>query len=160
MHDEHRRPDADRGVGMIRPAILDRLRGVQRAGSGWLAYCPAHNDQNKRSLSVGIGDDGRTLLNCHAAGCTAEQITRAVHMSLADLAPPAGRRNGPRPAQGREVAAYDYRDERGNLISQNVRFEPKDFRQRRPDGCGGWIWNMDDVRRVPYRLPELAEQAR
>jgi len=145
---------------MIRPAILDRLRGVQRAGSGWLAYCPAHNDQNKRSLSVGIGNDGRTLLKCHAAGCTAEQITRAVNMSLADLMPPAARPNGHRPARGREIAAYDYRDARGNLISQNVRFEPKDFRQRRPDGHGGWLWNMDDVRRVPYRLPELPEQAR
>src|SRR5439155_3649659 len=46
------------------------------------------------------------------------------------------------------------------LLSQNVRFEPKDFLQRRPDGRGGWAWNLDGVRRVPYRLPELAEQAR
>jgi len=27
------------------PAILDRLRGVQRSDSGWLAFCPAHPDQ-------------------------------------------------------------------------------------------------------------------
>jgi hypothetical protein len=70
-----------------RPAILERLKGVQRAGRGWLAFCPAHNDQNKRSLSVGVGDDGRTLLKCHAAGCSAEEITAAVDMTLADLAP-------------------------------------------------------------------------
>jgi putative DNA primase/helicase len=36
-----------------------------------------------------------------------------------------------------------------------VRFDPKDFRQRRPDGNGGWIWTVKGVRRVPYRLPEL-----
>src|SRR5215510_12436432 len=77
---------------MTRPAILDRLRGVQRAGKGWLAFCPAHNDQNKRSLSVGVGDDGRTLLKCHAAGCSAEEITAAVDMTLADLAPAATRK--------------------------------------------------------------------
>ena len=73
----------------MKPAILERLRGVQRAGDGWLAFCPAHNDQHKRSLSVGLGTDGRTLLKCHAAGCPVEQITAAVSMTLADLAPPA-----------------------------------------------------------------------
>lgn len=57
----------------------------------------------------------------------------------------------------REVAAYDYTDEAGALLYQAVRLEPKDFRQRRPDGRGGWIWNVKGVRQVPYRLPELLE---
>jgi hypothetical protein len=55
----------------------------------------------------------------------------------------------------REVAAYDYRDEDGALLFQVVRFEPKDFRQRQPNGKDGWIWKMAGVRLVPYRLPEL-----
>lgn len=141
----------------VKPAILDRLRGVQRAGRGWLAFCPAHNDQHKRSLSIGLGEDGRTLLKCHAAGCPAEKITRAVNMTLADLAPTGNGRQQPR---RREVATYDYRDERGDLLYQVVRFEPKDFRCRRPDGRDGWTWNLDGVRVVPYRLPELAEAQR
>jgi putative DNA primase/helicase len=140
----------------IKPAILDRLRGVQRAGAGWLAFCPAHNDQNKRSLSVGVGDDGKTLLKCHAAGCTAEQITAAVSMSLADLAGV----NGHQRARRREIAAYEYTDERGALLYQAVRYEPKDFRCRRPDGAGGWLWNLEGVRVVPHRLRELAEASR
>jgi AAA domain/Toprim-like len=143
----------------MRPAILERLKGVQHAGEGWLAFCPAHDDQHRRSLSIAMGEDGRTLLHCHAAKCPAEKIVGAVEMTLADLAPPAARTNGHRPGR-REVAAYDYRNERGELLSQNVRFEPKDFRQRHPDGRGGWVWSMEGVRRVPYRLPELAEQAR
>jgi hypothetical protein len=53
------------------------------------------------------------------------------------------------------VAEYDYRGEQGELLFQVVRFEPKDFRQRRPDGHGGWIWGLGNVRRVLYRLPEL-----
>ncbi len=142
----------------MKPAILERLRGVQRAGKGWLAFCPAHNDQHKRSLSVGLGEDGRTLLKCHAAGCAVEQIVAAVNMSLADLAPPTG--NGHRPERRREVATYDYCDERGKLLYQVVRYEPKDFRCRRPDGNGGSSWNLDGVRLVPYRLPELAEAPR
>jgi RecA-family ATPase len=53
------------------------------------------------------------------------------------------------------VATYDYKDADGTLLYQNVRYEPKDFRQRRPDGNGGRIWNLNDVRRVLYRWPEL-----
>ena len=58
----------------------------------------------------------------------------------------------------RQIAAtYDYTDERRGLLFQCVRYNnPKEFRQRRPaDGNGGWIWNLNGVRRVLYRLPEL-----
>ncbi len=57
---------------------------------------------------------------------------------------------------GRIVATYDYRDEGGATLFQAVRYaDPKDFRQRRPNGRGGWVWNLHAVRLVPYRLPEL-----
>ena len=56
----------------------------------------------------------------------------------------------------RQIAAtYDYCDERGELLFQVVRFNPKDFRQRRPNGNGGWIWTVKGTRQVLYRLPEL-----
>ena len=58
------------------------------------------------------------------------------------------------------VATYDYRDAVGKVLFQVVRFEGKDFRQRRPDGQGGWIWNLDSVQRVPYRLPELLQASK
>jgi hypothetical protein len=58
-------------------------------------------------------------------------------------------------ACGKIVATYDYHDSAGNLAYHVVRFDPKDFRQRRPDGKGGWIWNMRGVTPLPYRLPEL-----
>lgn len=62
----------------------------------------------------------------------------------------------PEPAsRPRIVATYDYVDEAGELLFQVCRRTPKDFRQRRPDGNGGWIWKLEDTRRVPYRLPEL-----
>jgi putative DNA primase/helicase len=62
------------------------------------------------------------------------------------------RRNG---TERYSVATYDYHLEDGTLAYQVVRYEPKDFRQRRPDGAGGWVWNMAGIRRVPYRLPQL-----
>ncbi len=53
------------------------------------------------------------------------------------------------------AATYDYTDAGAELLYQVLRLEPKSFRQRRPDGNGGWLWKLDDVRRVPYRWPEL-----
>jgi hypothetical protein len=53
------------------------------------------------------------------------------------------------------VAAYDYVDGDGTLLYQVLRLDPKDFRQRRPDGKGGWVWGIRDVKRVPYHLPDL-----
>ena len=56
--------------------------------------------------------------------------------------------------KGNVVATYDYTDADGKLLYQVLRYEPKDFRQRRPDGNGGWIWKLEE-RRVLYRWPEL-----
>jgi len=67
------------------------------------------------------------------------------------------RANGGAGRLGTEIAHYDYVDEAGNLVLQVVRYEPKDFRQRRPDGKGGWQWSIAGARAVPYRLPELIE---
>ena len=59
--------------------------------------------------------------------------------------------------KARIVANYDYADEDGEVLYRVVRYDPKDFRQCRPDSKGGWIWDMKDVGRVPYRLPELVK---
>jgi AAA domain len=57
--------------------------------------------------------------------------------------------------KGRVIATYDYTDDDGALLYQVVRYEPKNFRQRRPDGNGGFIWSLGDVRRVLYRRQDL-----
>ena len=53
------------------------------------------------------------------------------------------------------VRQYPYRNEGRQFLYEVVRYEPKDFSQRRPDGKGGWEPNLKGVQRVPYRLPEL-----
>lgn len=72
----------------------------------------------------------------------------------------------------REVAQYNYTDEEGDLLFQVVRYEPKNFRQRRPDGNDGWVWHLEcdakckckvklpPARRVLYKLPELEKVPR
>ena len=61
---------------------------------------------------------------------------------------------------GPPVKAYSYVNERGELLFEVVRFEPKNFRQRRPGPSGKWIWDLKGVRRVLYRLPQLLEAVR
>lgn len=60
---------------------------------------------------------------------------------------------------GRVVATYDYTDEMDRLLFQVARFEPKTFKQRRPDRseASGWSYTVRGVRQVPYRLPQLIE---
>ena len=117
--------------------------------------CPGHDDQ-RASLSVSVGREGRVLLNCHV-GCATAAILEAAGLTWPDLH--ERRNNGHSAHLGEIVATYDYRDETGAPLFQAVRFVPKDFRQRRPDGAGGWVWSIEGVRRVLYRLPELQGQS-
>ena len=58
---------------------IARALGGHRAGSSWMAHCPAHDDR-KPSLSLGDASDGKTLVHCHA-GCD----QRTVIAALGDL---------------------------------------------------------------------------
>src|SRR5262245_10236105 len=69
---------------------------------------------------------------------------------------PGKKRNGGR-APFTIIATYDYTDESSVLLFQVVRFAPKGFRQRRPNGTGGWTWRLGGTRRVLYRLPEVRD---
>lgn len=66
------------------------------------------------------------------------------------------RMNGTGSQKTREVVdTYDYQDESGTLLFQVVRYEPKGFAQRRPDGRSGWVYDLKGARRVLYHLPRL-----
>lgn len=122
---------------------------AKRSGDGWKVKCPTHPDL-KASLSIGSADHGGAVLHCFA-GCDPSAVLATKGLTLADLQP-SQPTTSPRP---QIVAQYDYVDESGKLLYQAVRYEPKDFKQRRQDGKGGWIWNLGGVRRVLYRLDKL-----
>lgn len=89
--------------------ILERLDKVKKAGKGYQARCPAHDD-NGPSLSVREGDDGRVLLHCFA-GCTTPDVVAAIGLSMSDLFAPSNtpRRPPPPGVSRRELlAAADF----------------------------------------------------
>lgn len=130
---------------------LDRVEGaLAAAGCGeirnGMTRCPAHDDSTP-SLSITYSD-AKVLLHC-MAGCDLQAVLAALGLETADLF------DDETTTKSTIISTYDYHDESGALAFQVCRMAPKSFRQRRPDGAGGWIWNMKGVRRVPYRLPEL-----
>lgn len=137
--------------------ILYLFKNVKRAGDGWTARCPTHDDQHN-SLSITDGNNGRILLHCHAnAGCTYAGIVQEAGVILhnGNGSEPRGKSDY-RP-DSEAAAMYDYRDERGEMLYQVLRFDdPKDFRPRVPNDRGGFERGLPKtVRRVLYRFPEL-----
>jgi putative DNA primase/helicase len=129
---------------------LIELTGAKPNGEkNFLGKCPAHDDRTP-SLSIKEGANGQALVKCFA-GCSPAAICAAIGLTVRDLFPESY--NGktpvsvgstapvsPYPDKKVIVATYDYRDADGKVLHQTVRYEPKKFAQRRPDGKGGWIW--------------------
>lgn len=122
--------------------ILPLFKNVRQTSNGYTSRCPSHNDY-KNSLSLKDDGSGKILFNCFA-GCSYQDIVAALGISL--------KGNG---NKAKIEAIYDYTDDEKNLLYQNLRFEGKEFRWRHFDGKGGEVWNLNGVRRVPYRLADL-----
>ena len=89
-------------------AVLHRLEKVKRtAPDKWIARCPAHDDR-RPSLSIREADDGKVLLKCWS-GCSAQAITEALGLSLADLFP-SDRRSLADHGTSPMRRPFDYRD--------------------------------------------------
>ena len=126
------------------------------SGEGFSCRCPAHDDKNA-SLSFSEGDKG-LLLKCHA-DCKFENIIAALGVKPTELFHANSTASG---QIKKIVVTYPYHDAEGQLRFEVCRYEPKDFRQRRPDPAtpGKWIWSLKDVEPIPYRLPELIAAAK
>lgn len=136
--------------------ILSHFRGVRHyKGNKWFALCPNHNDENP-SVEVEILHD-KVLIHCFA-GCRTETILSRLGLLMRDLFSNQfgyGKRSMMVIENRHPYHALD-----GTLLYESLRYRntetgDKTFSQRRPDGRGGWIWGLGDVRRVLYGLPEL-----
>jgi putative DNA primase/helicase len=122
-----------------------------------LAVKPADNDDGFVVMSF-AGDDWR-LAKDHVRqklGMPRFQSESGKNSNDFNSSSPDIRRSHSRP-QRTIAKVYDYTDEAGCILFQAIRYEPKGFAQRRPNGNGGFTYSLDGVRRVPYRLPELIE---
>jgi len=133
----------------MRSWVASHFKVASQSGVNWSVFCPLHTDNNP-SASVHIE---KGLFNCHKCG----------GMTLAKLAdqlfwdaPPSQYKHSDSKLTMQEVARYDYTDESGHVLYQQIRYlmsnGEKSFRGYNPTTKE---WKLEGIRRVPYRLPEL-----
>jgi hypothetical protein len=135
-------------------------------GNEYQALCPFHDDtdpsfnfnnQNGAYYCHGCGKKGGFFhfyakINGHDTKRDFPKILKGI---AADFGI-----NSDKPKR-RIIATYDYVDLQGNCLFQVCRMEPKSFRQRRPDGKGGWIYKdvfnkqKGGVDPILYNLPQV-----
>jgi hypothetical protein len=136
------------GYETVRTALVAR----QSRRKGKDCQCPAHDDDHP-SLGLSEGAEGRAILYCQA-GCSVEDVVTSLGLQISDLFSSNG--HGSRGGERAEpTVTYDYADADGRILFQKLRYYPKDFRLRRPDENGGWLWSIGEVPRVLFRLPQV-----
>lgn len=168
----------------IRAHPLERTmqeHGVKLTGGGnhRMAVCPFHEDKNP-SMSVDLEKEVWFCHGCGAKGSVIDFLALKQGKTIAavmggngDGKPwkPAPKRapepppddDEPPPADAPAAKpviskTYSYTDETGTEVFQVVRMVPKTFRQRHQGPGGAWIWSMDGVQRVLYRLHEVVKK--
>lgn len=128
--------------------ILERLANVKSSGKDkWTSDCPCSGHKTPAG-HLSITDTGnKALVTCFNTHSYAD-ICRTLGFDTLSY--------GLQHKQPHltEVCAYDYRDFDGTLLYQIIRYIPKTFKVRRPDGTGGWVWNIGS-KKVLYHLPDI-----
>lgn len=138
------------------------VHNFKRGGDeNWVVSCPWREDRDP-SMTIRMNDG---VWNDHGrdeGGSIFDAVMRVHGLDLPDaiewvadhcgIVVPNGNKEF---ITRRIVDTYKYCDTDGVVRYETVRYEPKDFRQRQPNGRGGWIWNLDGINLLLYRLPEL-----
>ena len=133
--------------------FIGKLNKVKGSGKQYTALCPAHSD-NKQSLSVSVGDNGKILLNCHT-GCTAKEIVNAMGLTMQDLFPELPRKTR---EKNTVIAKYNYTDKDGNLLNTKTRWSDKSFSWSHKEN-GKWKKGHKGEA-VLYNLPAVVSSKR
>ena len=137
--------------------FLARLNGVSETSNGWEARCPCREDDNNPSLSISEDTNtGNILVSCHRGSpCSSKEICESIGLTQASLFSPQKRTK----EKLSLTKTYNYTDKDGELLFQKLRYIDADgrktFRQRKPDGKGGWEYSLGDTPKVIYNLPAV-----
>ncbi len=169
-----------RSVPIERELERRGYNGLRRQGAELVGACPACGGEDRFAINP-----TKAIWNCRGCTIGGDVIKLVEHLdgvefivavtTLAGEPPP--RANGKDRAKGSNLrkilaAEFPYQSEDGDVayVVERIEYQnldggfvlkdgkrKKTFRQRRPDPGhpGSWLWNMDDVTRLPYHLPEL-----
>ncbi len=144
--------------GQVAAYYAARVSRVRQHGNEWRGPCPLHNGQGDNFAVKGETGEWYCHSQCQRGGSMVDLEMSLSGDDFKHAAAEVDRIVGRQPAANRRVVkTYDYEDDHGEVLFQVVRYEPKEFRQRKPDGRGGWIWKTKGVRRVLYRHSKLKD---
>lgn len=145
--------------GQIERYVHARMPDLKKQGGEFRGPCPVHHGKRDSFAINARTGMAQCFSQCGKGwdipGLEMEFTGAAFKDALVSIESFTGRVSGHKDGLGTITAMYDYTDEQGGLLYQVTRHVPKDFRQRRPDGNGGWTWGLSGARRVPYHLPEV-----
>lgn len=137
--------------------LLGLFSAYRQTPKGYLVACPIHSDKTPSVLITnGYYKDKPTIRIKCFAGCASSSIRAWIkeHHGMPNFIPEKVTSSTETP-KGTFDKVYSYCDVKGNLKHQVVRFRnPKSFAQRHKSD-GKWVYNMEGVERVLYRLKEL-----
>jgi hypothetical protein len=114
------------------------VQAIKRGDDCWMALCPNHPDHNP-SLSI---SEKVKLYHCFSCGWSGKLF------------------EGDSIQQSKKIlACYRYEDEDGKLLYEILRYEGKRFRVRRRGYSGKWIYNLNGITPVLYKLPQLIKSS-
>lgn len=136
--------------------VIGRYVELKPESGHWKGLCPFHDDTNPSMVVYGDGR-GFHCFSCQANGDVFDFLKRREGLDFVEAKKVVEEHLGVLKQNPEIVARYPYVDEEGRLLFEVLRYSPKGFRQRKPDGNGGWNWKLGDVRRPLYRLPKVLQ---
>lgn len=149
--------------GEVSAYFRSRLPDLKQTGAEWRMPCPVHSG-TRESFAVKAATG---YACCHSdcnkgwdiIGLEMEMFGTDFPTAKKEIFAVVGRADErvKKSFAGRIEKVYDYTDAGGGLLYQIVRLrDPKDFRQRYPDGKGGWTWKKFPGQ-VLYRLHQVID---
>jgi hypothetical protein len=152
---------------------------LRRVGQELVGPCPRCGGDDRFGVNI-----AKQVFNCRQCKATGDVIALVEHIDRCNFAAavetltgkPKPKANGKDRTSGKPretvVAEFPYCDESGATIFAVERIEyrnadgtvvmkdgkhRKSFRQKRPDPAGGWIYNIEGIAPLLYRLPHIIE---
>src|SRR6056297_4094958 len=122
----------------------------RQANDEWKVRCPFHEDKTP-SMSINMSTGMFNCFGCGKKG-SAFDFYMAKHgvsfpEAVAQMCRSAGItdiHHSSQTQKAKEVKKYDYHDAAGNVVTQTIRYDPKNFKQRaRVDGK--FVWSLKGV---------------